>query len=125
MIPRRVQPKRSAGIKRKSRSAKDFRRIYGSKQRVEFVKSLPCAACHAVGYSENAHVAPASEKGTGYKAGFLWIVPLCGDLPGDYGCHTMRDERRGEFDARFPDFDPVRAAAETEQMWQSYTNGEK
>lgn len=112
-------------IRKKKRPASKTIRIYGSKARRDWVKLQPCAACGVVGYSENAHVAPPSEKGTGYKADAKWVAPLCGmrELwsPGGFsasiGCHTMYDEFRSSFDRRFPDFDPAKACAETERAW--------
>jgi len=124
--------KRSA-IKRKSRKASKTLRIYGGKKRIEFVKSLPCAACGVVGFSENAHVAPSSEKGTGYKAGFEWIVPLCRarssmgapfggmqTLNITIGCHATYDRTPWVFRAAFPDFNAEKAAQQTEELWQSH-----
>lgn len=116
-------------IRKKPRKPSEFKRIYGSKQRVEWVKSLPCSACGVVGYSENAHVAPASEKGTGYKADAEWIAPLCGTFL-DYGvggwlqslnigCHKMYDEHRDDFDEEFPDFNPEEAARTTNEAWMA------
>lgn len=127
--PRRISKKALAAngnkipfstAKKKKRSKSEFNRIYGSKERVEFVKSLPCAACGVVGYSENAHVAPASEKGTGYKAGWEWIAPLCGDRYGLLGCHSLFDSG-----CTLPDFDPTLAAQKCEEQWQEHTEATK
>ena len=107
----------------KEKKAKNFARAYGSEDRVTFVKTLPCCACHVVGYSENAHVAPPGEKGTGYKADYRFIVPLCGERPGyawEIGCHALHDEYIWTFEHRFPDFDPEAEAAKVEQAWQQY-----
>lgn len=127
-----ITGKRKA-IKKKSRKPSEFRRIYGSKERVEFVKSLPCAACGVVGYSENAHVAPPREKGTGYKAGYEWIAPLCGNrsriTPGaltiTFGCHGTYDKERWRFDAAFPDFNAETAAASTQKLWLEHSGETK
>lgn len=91
-----------------------------------FVKSLPCAACGEEGFTEQAHVAPASEKGTGYKAGYIWIVPLCGERwneCGDFeiGCHCLYDEHRWQFDIEHPDFNPETAAQQTENLWLEHS----
>ncbi len=60
----------------KKRKPSEFARIYGSRERVTWVKSLPClvagGACE--GPIDNAHTATG---GTGYKAGYKTIVPLC------------------------------------------------
>jgi hypothetical protein len=113
-------------IKKKPRPAKETNRIYGPKTRRIWMKTLPCAACGVVGYSENAHCAPPSEKGTGYKAGYEWIAPLCGDrgrpFDGQFeqGCHKLHDDYHWVFDEEFPDFNAEKAAADTEQAWQDH-----
>jgi hypothetical protein len=122
-IPKRTAVKRSA-IKRKPRKASKTLRIYGPPARRKLVKAMPCAACGAEGWSVNAHVAPPSEKGTGYKAGYEWIAPLCADRLVFFvpvmGCHTMYDEHYEDFVLRFPDFNAEKAAAQTEQAWQDH-----
>jgi hypothetical protein len=104
-------------------------RIYGGKKRIEFVKSLPCAACGVVGFSENAHVAPSSEKGTGYKASAKWIAPLCGFHLHPFGqfigCHALYDEHRSTFDTVRPSFNPEAAAAATERAWKAFQEARK
>lgn len=122
--PRKLNPKRKAS---------EFRRAYHSKERVLFVKGLPCSACGVVGYSENAHVPPKGEAGTGYKADYRFIAPLCGIRPisllavlrfaaSTYaGCHTMFARYRSDFNAAFPDFAPEVAAAEAERAWKAHT----
>lgn len=115
-----------AAVVRRRRTKKDFARIYGSKARVEWVKRQPCVACGVVGYSENAHVAPKGEAGTGYKADAKWIVPLCagwGSMRymerGYYcGCHTLYDDYPWIFVRKFPDFDAEKACAETARQWE-------
>jgi hypothetical protein len=121
----RQSPLRSSGKPgRKPRKASNYRRIYGSKARVEAVKLMPCGACGVEGFSENAHVVKG-EKGMGYKAGYKCIAPLCGNHPNGRlgllipGCHLMFDEHRWAFDKLFPDFDPITAAAATEAAWQA------
>lgn len=112
-------------IRKKKRPESKTARIYGSKARRDWVKLQPCAACGVEGFSVNAHVAPPSEKGTGYKASAKWIVPLCVNrwpLPdtvvGIVGCHTLHDEYPDIFAHKHPDFDATRAAQETEKAWQ-------
>jgi hypothetical protein len=59
----------------RKRSASEFARIYGSKARVAWVKSLPCvAAWGCAGPIHNHHVA---NGGAGRKANAEMIVPLC------------------------------------------------
>jgi hypothetical protein len=86
--PRKVNPKR-----RKS----EFARCYHSRQRVRWVKSLPCLVCasisplliHCTGPSDNAHTVT---DGMGRKAGYDTIVPLCRSH------HRRYDEHRAPFD---------------------------
>ena len=72
---------RKTAVKRKNarRSAKEFRRAYGSKERVQAVQAMPCVVCGALP-SQNAHV-----RSRGAGGGAEDIVPLCG---GPGGCHT-------------------------------------
>lgn len=65
--------------KQKSRKASEFARIYGSKERVTWVKQQPCVvakngyvACY--GIIHNHHV---KNGGQGRKADARFIVPLC------------------------------------------------
>ena len=55
------------------RQAKEFQRAYHSKERVEWVKTLPCIICRATP-CENAH---AKGDGAGRKGGYKFIVPMC------------------------------------------------
>lgn len=82
-IKRKTKLKAGKPIKAKKRSASDFARVYGSKARVEFVKSLPCVACNATP-SDNAHI---KSGGMGRKADYTDIVPLCSK------CHTLQHQR--------------------------------
>jgi hypothetical protein len=112
-----------SSIKRRKRPESKTVRIYGPPARRKFVKSLPCCTCHVEGYTEQAHVAPPNEKGTGYKADYRFIVPLCGfrlTWGGDsIGCHQLHDKYPRIFAARFPSFDPEKACAETEIAWRA------
>lgn len=118
-------------IRKKPRKPSETLRIYGPPARRKFVKSLPCCTCGVEGHTDQAHVAPPGEKGTGYKAGYLWIVPLCADrgeefLGGDVlGCHTLYDRFPWTFNRRFPDLDPTLAAAETERLWLAHSGAAK
>lgn len=126
-------PKRSAVKKvNPARRRKEFERCYHSKERVEFVKNLPCAACtyHEwnTGYRcENAHV--CGNGGMGRKGDYTTIAPLCGRRPGlstggapyGMGCHRLFDEYRSTFDSLFPDFNPETAAQQTEQAWIAHS----
>lgn len=124
--------KRSA-IRKKPRKPSETLRIYGPPARRAFVKSLPCCTCRVEGYTDQAHVAPSSEKGAGYKAGYLWIAPLCGERPLSgsqwefhdsrwyIGCHALHDEHREDFNARYPDFDPAIESAKVEAAWLAFS----
>ena len=146
--PRRVSPKREAALRaahggrlpastirpsRKpiarrnaDRKAATFARVYGSESRVQWVQSLPCLACLLVdrtkgwGTVENAHVTdPQQDKGTGRKAHFSGIVPLCRG-------HHVRFDRW-----LFPFNDPAqrefieRQAERIEAAWQAHLARER
>jgi hypothetical protein len=74
-------PKRSttpiprSPITPKKRSKTEKERIYGSPDKIAFVKRLPCAACGIVGYSEVAH---SKSVGMGRKENHRHTLPLCG-----------------------------------------------
>lgn len=57
------------------RKAKAFAKAYHSEERVEFIRTLPCAVdwCDAT-RSDNAHIAGA---GAGLKAGYVLVIALC------------------------------------------------
>lgn len=111
------------------RKASEFKRCYGSKERVLFVKGLPCSACGDVGYSENAHVPPKGEAGTGYKADYRFIVPLCGlrwrdtgwHAGFDIGCHGWLHRYGRAFIEERWGINLTRLAAETERAWKAHT----
>ena len=63
-----------AKVNRKRR-AREFARSYGSSDRVEFVKALPCSVLGCgIRPSENAHL---TNDGLGRKADADQIFPLC------------------------------------------------
>lgn len=66
-IPRGKRPKA------KKRSAAEYSRIYHSKERVAWVTSQPCIACHRTA-CDGHHI---TVKGMGIKADYDQIVPLC------------------------------------------------
>lgn len=74
-LSRKTPMRRAGGIKPKKRSASEFRRIYGSRQRVEAIKAMRCTVPHCPhGPCHNAHT---EGGGMGRKAGWETIVPLC------------------------------------------------
>ena len=64
---------RKKAVKRKNarRSAKEFRRAYGSRERVHAIQAMPCVVCGALP-SQNAHV-----RSRGAGGGAADIVPMC------------------------------------------------
>ena len=85
--------RRGAPVKARNpkRRASEFARCYGSRARVNWIRSLPCVGC--AGYpSENAHT---GKNHAGYKADADTIAPLC------RRCHRAYDEHRAPFDTAF------------------------
>ena len=75
-------------IKRRGRSVEDFARVYGSKERVRWVKNLPCIFCGAqTGMCQNAHI---RNGGLSRKADACFIVPAC------FTCHRRMDSGIGK-----------------------------
>lgn len=67
--------KRGGKIKPKKRKLSEFQRVYGSKERVAFVKSLPCVVPGCQDRRiQNCH---SRSGGTGRKADYFWIYPGC------------------------------------------------
>lgn len=126
-LSRSTKPIRRTAVKKinPARKRKEFARCYHSKERVEFVKSLPCSVCGVVGYSENAHI---KNGGTGRKADYAQIVPLCGPHPtamnragitaGHHWVHDSGGYSRDEFEIVY-DINLERVAARTEEQWQN------
>jgi hypothetical protein len=113
MKPRSVPLKRGGRIKPKKRSAAEFTRIYGSKARVAWIKAQPCLVCHR-SPCDNAHTVTG---GTGRKAGFETIVPLC------RRCHLGYDQHRYPFNV-WSFRDPIQdAAAEYVAGWLTISQG--
>ena len=112
-IARGAPPKRSGPIKAKPRPASETRRIYGPKARIKLVSRLPCAACGDTDPSiprENAH---GESGGTGRKADYTTILPLC------HRCHH-KQHQSGWLAIGMSAEGRSRAAANTEAEWQSY-----
>jgi len=84
----KVANPRKTHIKRKPRSASEFNRIYGSKERVAFVQSLRCVRCKGWP-SENAHI-PHPDAGMGRKGPYTAIISLC------RSCHVWFDRQSAE-----------------------------
>jgi hypothetical protein len=105
---------------RTPRKPSEFARIYHSRARVRWVKSLPCVACEAASWlfgdapmprSQNAHT---ETGGMGYKAGYETIVPLCASH------HRRYDEHKAPFDTDEARQAIKDAAAATQAAWERY-----
>lgn len=130
VVVKRSQPLRrgrglkpTGAIKPKKRSASEFQRIYGSRERVEFVKALPCVGCgrdweHTRVPIDNAHI---ENGGVGRKADYTKIVPLCSRTAPKFSCHD-RFHRHGREDLEmWAGINLETAAAETERLWLAHT----
>ena len=98
-IKRTTALKRRASVKavNTKRKATAFAHAYHSKERVAFIKELPCVVCASIFGpftpavpSDNAHTGKA--PGKGLKAHYSAIVPLCRNH------HRRYDEHRAPFD---------------------------
>lgn len=105
------------------RKAKEFARAYGSDERVEFVRWLPCLLCARMP-SQNAHV---GNGGMSRKADADRIVPLCG--PDVTGCHAIYDDWRGSqrsfeeaYASELSGRTMLECAADVEAAWQRWND---
>lgn len=106
-------PRKQIARRNKKRHSKNWLRSYGSVERVEFVKGLPCVVGAAICpffQSENAHI---EAGGAGRKSDAAKIVPLC--APHHREIHAVG---RVLFE-QFNGIDLNKAAAETEAAWVS------
>ncbi len=119
-LPRSVKPIARSGrprAKNVKRRVSEFRRCYHSKERVAFVKSLPCIL--AMGFDglcelpiDNVHIVTG---GVGRKADYRFIVPACRKV--HRILHTIG---RATFERRYSvNLDQL--AAKTEAAWQSFS----
>ena len=73
---------------------REWKRVYGSRERVEWVCSRRCDVCgRAPTWQYPSHNAHVVSGGTGRKAGYGWIISACG-TPG--GCHHEMDHGIGK-----------------------------
>ena len=70
------------------RRAREFARAYGSKERVQFVQTIPCILC-ARTPSVNAHM--KSKSGMGRKGDYTTISALCASCHLEYDTNTLPD----------------------------------
>jgi hypothetical protein len=121
-----VKPPKGVNKVNKARKKLDDVRVYGSPARRKWISLQPCAACGVWGYSEGAHV--LGSEGAGMKKSYKTIAALCSPRPegcGVYeGCHAFSHRDPAGFRARFPDFNPKKAAAATEKAWRKFLAGE-
>lgn len=111
-----------ARITPKRRTPEEMTRIYGPPARRRWLKAFPCIICvlllpllalsNRVWKSDIAHVAPPSEKGTGYKASAAFTVPMCREH------HHRFDHRLAPCDTPTIRAFVVAAAAKFEAAWQ-------
>lgn len=97
------------------RKIREFARCFHSKERVEFVKRLPCAATGKFGNIDNAHVCDDGTKGIGRRSGYRCIVPLNRDA------HRLLHRHPTRFYNTYGAFDWPNLAAYTELQWQRFS----
>lgn len=112
-IPRGKPPKAKKRPKARNveRQKRNFAFSYHSKERVEWVKTLPCCVASSVcgGEVDNAHT--ESGKSMGKKGPYQSIAPLC------RWHHRRYDLRYGPFELTEKRTAISRAAANTQQAW--------
>lgn len=117
-LPRPSKPiGRTKPVKKKARPASETKRIYGSKQRVAWVKSRPCLVANGAceGLIENAHT---TTGGMGRKADACHVVPLCA------GHHRTLHSIGAETFQGIYGVSLAFAAAQTELAWQSQNSAD-
>ena len=120
-------PKRLAKVN-KARKKLDDERVYGPPARRKFVSAmLGCAACGSTELCDNAHV--LGNDGAGRKQGYKTIAPLCRPRLASWcnglyeGCHAFSHRDPAGFRAKYPAFNPAKAARLTEKRWQQFLRG--
>lgn len=115
-LERRTPFRRSGGPSRggrinprnEERRDAEWKRAYGSEERVRWVQGLPCLACGSRP-SENAHT---ETGGMGRKADAETIVPLCPD------CHRQLHEEGADTWQERTGLDLKADARRIEEAWQ-------
>ena len=110
------RPTKRIRAKNPKRAKSEFQRTYHSKERVAFVRLLPCAFGDCLGglrgiRSENAHI---ETGGTGRKADANKIVPLC-----HFHHRALHTIGRRAFEKSY-ELNLDEAAAETEAAWKRH-----
>lgn len=100
-------------------NAREWKRVYGSHERVQWVKSRPCDVCGKKPTwrypSDNAHV---TNGGMGRKADARWIISAC---TGPGGCHHEMDHGIGKraLERKF-DKNLKELARKVDREWQEH-----
>lgn len=112
--PRKKKQPKPPKQRNEERREREFARAYHSKERVEFVASLPCivSGCKR-GPRDNAHVTAGA---MGWKSDYTNIAPAC--RPHHTRLDTHPEGREG-FEGEFY-VDLAALAADTERLWQHY-----
>lgn len=113
----RLCPIRRSGKPMKKKNAKrrqsEFARTYGGRERVEWIKSQPCAVSGVRGDIENVHTRGG---GAGRKADAAFVIPLSRELH-----RQLHRLGKASFEAKWNvDLDAI--AARVEADWQRSTN---
>lgn len=117
-------PRGKAGLRSstpiKARNAKRWtknqRRAFGSKDRAEFVRWLPCIVCGAIP-SENAHT-PHPSAGMGYRGDAVAVAPICW-AHHQGATDSLHKMGPGPFE-RLHGVNLEQAARDTEAAWQRH-----
>lgn len=103
-------------VNRKRRQS-EFQRCYHSKERVLFVKGRGCLYCRMTfgqPVYPNVHNAHTESGGSGRKAGYETIIPLCATH------HSAYDEHRPPLASDFIRGQLKADAAEVQRAWHSH-----
>ena len=112
MSPRRRKPLKRKPVRRvnRARKAREWKRAYGSKERVEYFKTLPCCLSGRVPTaddpSDNAHCVTG---GAGRKGHYTEIIPLSRAM------HAWFDQQSAEYRRAF-----LKTALLYEGQWQIF-----
>ncbi len=113
-LPSRTVTGARKPIKKKSRSASEFARIYGSRARVAWVKTLGCVVSNPVCATQPIDNAHTRTGGTSRKANAETIAPIC-------RWHHRELHRIGQrsFEQKYY-LNLASEAAQTEREWQNF-----
>ena len=112
MSPRRRKPLKRKPVRRvnRARKAREWKRAYGSKERVEYFKTLPCCLSGRVPTaddpSDNAHCVTGGARRKGH---YTEIIPLSRAM------HAWFDQQSAEYRRAF-----LKTALLYEGQWQIF-----